>query len=116
MNTAAGKTTETKTKIFEIDGAGRAERARGRKVHNHSARVVVIDEIWDANEVEAARTMTNHRVESPPQSLEARHIIAGHRCHLYAGTRHMAWQIHARRANVRHAIHASSKRKTCNTR
>ena len=29
-------------------------------VQNHSAQVVVIDEILDANEVEAARTMTNH--------------------------------------------------------
>ena len=51
-------------------------------VQNHSAQVVVIDEILDANEVEAARTMTNHGVESPPQSLEALHIIAGPHCHL----------------------------------
>ena len=29
-------------------------------VQNHSTQVVVIDEILDANEVEAARTMTNH--------------------------------------------------------
>ena len=53
-------------------------------VQNHSARVIIIDEIRDTNEVAAAKTMSNQGMASPPQSLVALHIIAGPYCYLYA--------------------------------